>query len=60
MAFGPTYTWKVVYHLKEIKFGVNTGVALVEAADRSDAMHSFRQLYAGQFHTIKSCEKLVK
>jgi len=57
MAYG-TFTWKVVYGLKEIKMGVSTGVAFVEASNRTDASLAFRQQYAGQFTTIRSIEKL--
>ncbi len=59
MAYGYTQTWKVVYGLKEINRGVSTGVALIEAENRTSASAAFRQLYAGEFTTIRSIEKLL-
>lgn len=57
MAYG-TFTWKIVYGLKEIKMGVSTGVAFVEASNRTDASLAFKQQYAGEYNTIRSIEKL--
>ena len=51
------YTWKVVYFPKILNAG-QRGVALVEATNRSDALYYFQTNYAGQYHTVESCEKL--
>lgn len=56
--YGPEYTWKVVYWPKVSNGGIK-GVALVEAASRSDAMFAFQQQYAGEYTTVDSCEKLL-
>ena len=56
---GPTKTWKVVYHPITPNGGV-LGVAFVEADTRHWAMHTFQQLYAGQYFTICKCEELFK
>jgi hypothetical protein len=58
--FGPNHTWKIVYVPKADKClcGAN-GVALVEAVDQSEATWIFQKQYAGQFHTIESCKKLL-
>ena len=55
--YGKNETWKIVYYPKELNAG-RMGVALIEAQTRADATYYFRQQYAGQFHTIDSCEKL--
>ena len=55
--YGKWDTWKIVYYPKELNGGMR-GVAFVEAGDRSHAMYTFQQQYAGQFHTVDSCEKL--
>ena len=57
--YGPLETWKIVYYPKILNGGV-LGVALVEADCHQMAMQTFQQQYAGQNHTIKSCEKLIK
>ena len=56
--YGKKETWKIVYYLKEWKNGVSTAVAFVEACDHHGAMHTFQQLYAGQFATVYTCTKL--
>ncbi len=56
--YGVWETWKIVYYPKEMSGGVR-GVALVEAGDRSHAMYTFQQQYAGQYTTVISCEKLM-
>lgn len=56
---GPTKTWKVVYHPITPNGGV-LGVAFVEADTRHWAMHTFQQLYAGQYSTVYKCEELFK
>jgi len=55
--YGKWETWKIVYLPKDSMGGVR-GVAFVEAGDRAHAMQTFRQLYAGQYFTVQSCEKL--
>lgn len=57
--FGTHETWKVVYDLppEQMNNG-RVGVALVEAVDRQDAMYTFMEQYAGQYFTIRSCERL--
>ena len=45
---GTTKTWKVTYYPKMPNGGV-MGVALVEADTKHWAMHTFKQLYAGQY-----------
>ena len=50
-------TWKIVYIPKVMSNG-SRGVALVEALDRNHAMCQFQREYAGQFHTVESCNKL--
>ena len=55
--YGPLETWKVVYYPNETA-QIGMGVALVEADSQVSAMQAFREQYAGQFHTIKSCTKL--
>lgn len=57
--YGVKETWKVVYSPK-IYNGGTKGVALVEAADKHDALYTFGQQYAGQYTAIESCEKLFK
>jgi hypothetical protein len=60
MSWGNTETWKVVYNLPpEQQNNGRKGVALVEAANRQDAMYNFMQEYRGQFFTVESCEKLL-
>ena len=56
MMYGPAETWKIVYYPKE---GITLGVALVEADCHQTAMQAFREQYAGQYFTIKSCQKLL-
>lgn len=56
--YGPKETWKIVYVPKIMNGGMR-GVALVEASDRHDAMYTFNQQYAGQYHTVESCTKLL-
>jgi hypothetical protein len=51
-------TWKIVYVPKEMSGG-RRGVALVEASDKHAAMYTFGQEYAGQYHTVESCTKLL-
>jgi hypothetical protein len=58
MCYGPTETWKVVYYPKDSNI-ITMGVAFVEADCQSTAMQAFREQYAGQFATIKSCQKLL-
>lgn len=57
--YGPLETWKVVYIPKEMNGGIR-GVALVEADCKQQAMRAFMQQYAGQYHTVERCEKLIK
>ena len=45
---GTTKTWKVTYYPK-VPNGCVMGVALVEADTKHWAMHTFQQLYAGQY-----------
>ena len=60
MSFGRTDTWKVVYHLlPEQQCNGRMGVALVEGANRQDAMYNFMQEYRGQYWTVASCERLL-
>lgn len=56
--YGKTETWKVVY-IPKIQNGGMKGVAVVEAADRQTAMFNFNQQYAGQYHVVESCNKLI-
>ena len=51
-------TWKVVYVPKVLNGGIR-GVAFVEADSRQWAMYTFQQQYAGQYHTVESCTKLM-
>lgn len=55
--YGKWETWKIVYLPKNATGGIR-GVAFVEAGDRGHAMQTFRELYAGQYITVQSCEKL--
>jgi hypothetical protein len=58
--FGKHETWKVVYNLPyEQSSNGSVGVAFVEAVDRQGAMCTFMEQYAGQYTTIRSCEKLL-
>lgn len=57
--YGPTKTWKIVYIPKVMNAGMR-GVAFIEAETRQDAMYNFQQNYAGQFHTVESCQELFK
>jgi hypothetical protein len=60
MSFGRTETWKVIYSLPpEQQNNGRRGVALVEGANRQEAMYNFMQEYRGQFFTVDSCEKLL-
>jgi hypothetical protein len=56
--YGPKETWKVVYVPKVMNGGMR-GVALVEAENRQQAMFNFMNEYAGQFHTVETCQKLL-
>lgn len=56
--YGPLETWKVVYVPKTMNGGMR-GVALVEADCKQQAMRTFMQQYAGQYHTVESCNKLL-
>ena len=51
-------TWKIVYVPRVLNGGMR-GVALVEADSHQAAMFAFRQEYAGQYHTVESCKKLL-
>jgi hypothetical protein len=51
-------TWKIVYYPTVMNNGMR-GVALVEAPNRQQAMHYFMEQYAGQFHTVESCQQLL-
>ena len=51
-------TWKITYYPKELQGG-QLGVALVEACDHHDAMYTFQTQYAGQYFTVRTCEKLL-
>ena len=57
--YGKWETWKITYIPKVMNGGVR-GVAFVEAGDHHHAMQTFRQQYAGQYHTVETCEKLFK
>jgi hypothetical protein len=57
-AYGQKETWKVVY-LPNTMSGGMRGVALVEAEDRQQAMHTFMQQYAGQYFTVEECKRLL-
>jgi hypothetical protein len=56
--YGKDETWKIVYFPKVLDAGMR-GVALVEADCRQQAMYTFQQQYAGQYHTVESCTKLL-
>ena len=56
--YGKWETYKIVYYLRCSQGFTNKGVAFVEAGDKWHAMSIFQQQYAGQFHTIESCEKV--
>jgi len=56
--YGKTETWKIIYVPKIMNGGIR-GVALVEADTRQMAMHTFQKEYAGQYHTVSSCKKLL-
>jgi hypothetical protein len=56
--YGQKDTYKIVYYPKVLNNGA-MGVALIEAYDRSHAMSIFQDEYAGQFHTVYSCERLL-
>lgn len=56
--YGPTETWKIVYYPVNLEGG-KRGVALVEAHDQQHALFIFGQEYAGQYHTVESCKKLL-
>ena len=55
--YGKYETYKIVYYPK-IQNNGQMGVALVEAGDWAHAMGIFQEQYAGQFSTVKTCEKL--
>ena len=57
--YGPLETWKITYYPKNVNGGI-MGVALVEADCRQQDMYTFQQMYAGQYHTVAKCEKLIK
>lgn len=57
--YGKWDTWKIVYLPKMKIMDGTRGVAFVEAGDRGHAMHTFSQLYAGQYVTVQSCEKFM-
>ena len=57
--YGPMETWKVTYIPKEMNGG-RRGVALVEGDCRQQAMRNFQLEYAGQYHTVEDCRKLIK
>jgi hypothetical protein len=54
---GKPETWKVVYYPAALG-SINLGVAFVEADCHHTAMQAFREQYAGQYSTVRSCEKL--
>lgn len=56
--YGKKETWKVVYVPKVMNGGMR-GVALVEAENRQQAMYTFMQQYAGQYHTVETCQTLI-
>ena len=56
--YGNYETYKIVYYPRSLNNG-HMGVALVEAGNWAHAMSIFQEQYAGQFHTVKSCEKLL-
>jgi hypothetical protein len=56
---GQNETWKVVYYPKVMNAGMR-GVALIEAPDRSSAIYTFQQQYAGEYSTIDTCTKLFE
>lgn len=56
--YGPNETWKIVYYPLVLNGGMR-GVALVEADSHQQAMYTFQKQYAGQYHTIESCTKLL-
>lgn len=55
--YGVSNTWKIVYTPKVMNGG-QRGVALVEGADKHQAMYNFGQQYAGQYYTVESCTKM--
>ena len=55
--YGKWDTWKVVYYPKKMSGGM-LGVAFVVAGDRGHAMSVFRQQYEGQYHTVRTIEKV--
>ena len=48
-------TWKITYYPKVMNGGIR-GVALIEALTEHEALYSFSQQYAGQYHTVESCK----
>ena len=56
--YGKFDTWKIVY-VPNVMSGGMRGVAIVEAGDRAHAMQTFREQYAGEYHTVESVEKLL-
>jgi hypothetical protein len=56
--YGKYETYKIVYNYKYQNNG-QVGVAFIEAGNESHAMTIFQEQYAGQFHTIQSCTKLL-
>ena len=57
--YGPKKTWKIVFVPKVMKGGI-VGVALVEADTKQQAMYTFMHEYAGQYHTVESCQELFR
>ena len=55
--YGKWDTYKIVYTPKVLNGGMR-GVAFVEAGDRSHALYTFSQQYAGEYFTVESCTKL--
>jgi hypothetical protein len=51
-------TYKIVYIPKIMNNGAR-GVALVEATSQQHALNQFQRDYAGEFHTVESCRKLL-
>ena len=55
--YGISNTWKIVYVPKVLNGGMR-GVALVEGANRQQAMYNFSKQYVGQYNTVESCTKM--
>lgn len=54
---GKAKTWKITYSPRTQTGGMMC-VALIEADTQQWAIHTFQQLYAGQYFTINKCEEL--